>query len=134
LIVDAGYGAVTGNSGPLFLIFWAYSTAVCLAITGVAARVGTAVSLFVILVMVALGDTSAGGPRPRPLLNGFFSALTPVFPQGAGVTMARGVQYFGGNGLGDAAPTLAVWGGIGLLLLAGAALRHYGHPVMGRHL
>jgi hypothetical protein len=37
--------------------------------------------------------------------------------------MVRGVQYFGGYGLGAAAPTLAVWGGVGLLLLSAAALR-----------
>jgi hypothetical protein len=123
LIVDAGFAALAGNPGFLFLILWAYSTAVCLAITGIAARVGTSASLFVILVMVALGNTSAGGPVPRPLLNGFFSRLTPIFPQGAGITMVRGVQYFGGYGLRNAAPTLAVWGGVGLLLLSAAALR-----------
>lgn len=125
VVVDAGFGALVGHPGPLFLVFWGYTTAVCLAVTGIAARLGTAATLAVVLVMVILGNTSAGGPVPRPLLNGFFSSLTPVFPQGAGLTMVRGVQYFGGYGLTGAAPTLTVWGGAGLLLLTATALRRF---------
>jgi hypothetical protein len=124
LIADAGVAALPGRPGPLFLILWAYATTVCLALTGVAARLGAAASLLVIAATIILGNTSAGGPVPRPLLNSFFATLTPFFPQGAGLTMVRGVIYFNGHGLGPAAPTLAVWGGMGLLLLAAAGLWH----------
>ena len=103
-VADAGFGALSADPGSLFLVFWAYATAVCLAITGVAARLGSAASLLVTLAMVILGNTSAGGPVARPLLNSFFSALTYVFPQGAGLSMVRGALYFGGRGLSTGAP------------------------------
>ena len=123
-VADVGLGALTGDPGYLFLIFWAYATAVCFAIAGIAARLGMAVALLVIVTIVILGNTSAGGPVGRPLLNSFYAALTPIFPQGAGLTMVRGTAYFGGHGIATAAPTLAVWGGIGPVLLAAAAVRY----------
>ncbi|MEU0805978.1 hypothetical protein [Streptomyces sp. NPDC005970] len=123
LLADALAGALVGHAGELFLVFWAYTTAVCLAVTGIAARLGTVVALIVSMAITILGNASAGGPVAAPMLNSFFRAVNPVFPQGAGMTWIRGVLYFDDHGIGTGMTTLAVWAAVGLVLLFGAAFR-----------
>jgi hypothetical protein len=94
---------------------------VCLAVPGTASRVGVAASLRLILVLIAPGNPSSGGPVPRPLLNSFYSGLYPLLPQGAALSALRGVQYFGSQGISRALLCLAIWAA-GLALLAAAAL------------
>jgi hypothetical protein len=53
--------------------------------------IGLAVLLFVIL-----GNPSAGGAYPLPLLPAFWSAIGPWLPTGAGVSAWRGLLYFDG--------------------------------------
>ena len=96
---DVVFGALIGHFGLLFLTLWLLIAAVCLAVSGLAARAGMAASLVLILVLIALGNPSSGGPVPRPLLNGFYSRLNPVLPQGAALSALRGVQYFGNQGI-----------------------------------
>jgi hypothetical protein len=74
-----------------------------------------------------LGNTSSGGAVPRPLLDGFFSALNPVLPQGAALSVLRGVQYFGDHGIGTGLLCLTIWAAAGLLLLGIAGLRASRH-------
>jgi hypothetical protein len=118
---DVVLGDLVGHFGPLFLTLWLYSGAVCLAITGLSALVGPA-AIVLILVLIILGNPSSGGPVPRPLLNGFYSGLNPVLPQGAALSALRGVQYFGGAGIGAGLISLAIWAAAGLILLGAAAL------------
>jgi hypothetical protein len=68
--------------------------------------------------LAPLGNPSSGGPVPRPLLNGFYSGLNPVMPQGAALSALRAVQYFGGHGIGEAVLGLAIWAAAGAVLLA----------------
>src|ERR1700749_4019801 len=72
-------------------------------------------------------NTSSGGAVPRPLLDGFFSALNPVLPQGAALSALRGVQYFGDRGLGTGLLCLTIWAATGLVLLGVAGLRASHH-------
>jgi hypothetical protein len=122
-VADAGFGALTGHAFGLFLAFWAYAAAVSIAIAGVALCLGMPSALVVILAVVILGNTSAGGPVGRPLLSPFYSSLTPVLPQGAGLSIVRGVVYFDGRGIGEGYLALLMWGGAGLVLMVLAALR-----------
>ena len=119
---DVVFGALIGHFALLFLILWLFVAAVGLAVTGVAARLGVAASLALILVLIALGNPSSAGPVPRPLLNGFYSGLNPILPQGAALSALRGVQYFGNHGTGPAVLCLAIWAAAGLALLAAAGL------------
>ena len=123
---DVVFGALTGHFGLLFLTLWLFVTAVCLAVTGLATRVAVAASLVLVLVVIALGNPSSGGPVPRPLLNGFYSGLNPVLPQGAALSALRGVQYFGNPGIGPGLLCLAIWAlaGLGLLVAAGLGWPH----------
>ena len=123
---DVVFGALIGHFGLLFLTLWLFVGAVCLAVTGLAARAGAAVSLVLILVLIALGNPSSGGPVPRPLLNSFYSGLNPVLPQGAALSALRGVEYFGSQGITPGLLALLIWtlAGFGLLVARGLSWPH----------
>jgi hypothetical protein len=95
---------------------------VCLAVTGLSALAGLA-SIVLVLVLIILGSPSSGGPVPRPLLNGFYSGLNPVMPQGAALSALRGVQYFGDSGIGLGLLCLLIWALAGLALLGATVFR-----------
>jgi Protein of unknown function (DUF3533) len=122
IFADIVFGDLAGHFGFLFLTLWLFVAAVCLAVTGFSALVGPA-SIVLVLVLITLGNPSSGGPVPRPLLNGFYSSLNPVLPQGAALSALRGVQYFGDRGIGLALLCLLIWGLAGLALLGAAVLR-----------
>jgi len=122
IFADVVLGDLVGHFWFLFLTLWLFAAAVCLAVTGFSALAGPA-SIVLILVLITLGNPSSGGPVPRPLLNGFYSSLNPVLPQGAALSALRGVQYFGDRGIGLALLCLLIWVLAGLALLGAAVLR-----------
>ena len=122
LFADVALGDLVGHFGFLFLTLWLSAAAVCLAATGLSALVGLA-SIVLVLVLIILGNPSSGGPVPRPLLNGFYSGLNPVMPQGAALSALRGVQYFGDRGIDLGLLCLLIWALVGLALLGAAAFR-----------
>ena len=127
LFTDVVYGAMAGHFWFLFLTLWLYVIAVCLAIAGFAAFAGPLASIVLIGLFIAFGNTSSGGAVPRPLLDGFFSALNPVLPQGAALSALRGVQYFGDRGIGTGLLCLTIWATAGLVLLGVASLKASRH-------
>jgi hypothetical protein len=133
LFTDVVYGALAGHFWFLFLTLWLYVVAVCLAISGIAELAGPLASIALIGLFIAFGNTSSGGAVPRPLLDGFFSALNPVLPQGAALSALRGVQYFGDRGIGTGLLCLTIWAAAGLVLLGVAGLRasHHRPAVIG---
>ena len=77
-----------------------------------------------ILLFVVLGNPSAGGAYPAPLLPPFWAAIGPWLPPGAATDAVRGIVYFGGAGAGVAALVLVAYGVVGLVAtLAGAGRR-----------
>jgi len=75
-----------------------------------------------ILLFVVLGNPSAGGAYPAPLLPPFWAAIGPWLPPGAGTGAVRGIVYFGGAGVGTASLVLlgyAVVGVVATMLGAG---------------
>jgi hypothetical protein len=133
LFTDVVYGALAGHFWFLFLTLWLYVVAVCLAITGIAELAGPLASIVLVGLFIVFGNTSSGGAVPRPLLDGFFSALNPVLPQGAALSALRGVQYFGDRGIGTGLLCLTIWAAAGLVLLGVAGLRasHHRPAVIG---
>ena len=119
---DIVFGDLVGHFGLLFLTLWLFVVAVCLAVTGLSALVGLA-SIVLVLVLIILGNPSSGGAVPRPLLNGFYSGLNPVTPQGAALSALRGVQYFGDSGIDLGLLCLLIWALAGLALLGAAVFR-----------
>jgi hypothetical protein len=62
-----------------------------------------------ILLFVVLGNPSAGGAYPAPLLPPFWAAIGPWLPPGAATGALRGIAYFGGAGAGLAGLVLAAY-------------------------
>lgn len=52
-----------------------------------------------LILFVVLGNPSAGGAYPPPLLPGFWRAISPALPNGAGVQALRHIAYFGSYGI-----------------------------------
>ena len=123
LFADVAFGDLAGHFGLLFLTLWLYVLAVCLAVTGLSALAGPLASIVLVLMLIILGNPSSGGPVPRPLLNGFYSGLNPVMPQGAALSLVRGVQYFGDRGIDLGVLSLLIWALAGLGFVGATVFR-----------
>ena len=134
LYVDVILGALVGHTWQVFGALWLYSMAVSGAITGVAAAFGSTASLALTGFLVIIGNAAAAGPVGRPLLSGFYSTLSAIVPQGAGVSLLRSVVYFDGNGSPTPVLTLALWGAAGCLLAVLATAARVNHRAVHERL
>ena len=99
IIVGPVLGALSGHLLALWglgalLVFAA--AAVTMAFQSVAGVFGIGLT---VILFVVLGNPSAGGAYPPPLLPGFWRAISDWLPNGAGVQAVRRIVYFGGHGI-----------------------------------
>ncbi|NBE55516.1 DUF3533 domain-containing protein [Streptomyces boluensis] len=104
-ILDALPGSIPALWGLGALLVFSVG-AITLAFQGIAGVVGIGLA---ILLVVVLGNPSAGGAYPYPLLPGFWRAIGPALPPGAGTFAARSIAYFKGNGAGGPFLILSAW-------------------------
>ncbi|MCC9306873.1 DUF3533 domain-containing protein [Kitasatospora sp. RB6PN24] len=89
--------------------------------------IGLAVVLFVVL-----GNPSAGGVYPPPLLPSFWRAIGAWLPNGAGTDAIRSVAYFGATGITVPLLVLSAWAVAGVAItLTAVALRPAGGRAAG---
>ncbi|MCY0959865.1 DUF3533 domain-containing protein [Streptomyces sp. H27-H5] len=126
-------GALSGNIMALWglgaLVVFAVG-ALTLALQGLAGVVGIGLA---ILLVVVLGNPSAGGAYPYPLLPPFWRTIGPALPPGAGTYAARSIAYFRGNGAGGPMLVLACWALLGSAVTLACAMFHKGKvgPAVG---
>ncbi|MGK5641588.1 DUF3533 domain-containing protein [Streptomyces sp. URMC 126] len=95
--------------------------ALTLALQSLAGVVGIGLA---IAIVVVLGNPSAGGAYPYPLLPPFWRAIGPALPPGAGTWSARSLTYFDGNALTCPLLVLSGWAAAGAAVTwAGAIFR-----------
>ncbi|MBB4894918.1 hypothetical protein FHS39_003985 [Streptomyces olivoverticillatus] len=95
--------------------------AITLAFQGLAGIVGIGLA---IALVVVLGNPSAGGAYPYPLLPPFWRTIGPALPPGAGTWSARSIAYFRGNALTGPLLVLSAWAVAGTVVtLTCSALR-----------
>jgi hypothetical protein len=121
LIAGSLFGALDGHLARLWwfgalLVFAA--GCFTMALQAAFGFVGTGLT---VLLFVVLGNPSAGGAYPAPLLPPFWRAIGPWLPPGLGTEAIRGIVYFDGVGVQRAAIVLggyALFGLVGTLLVA----------------
>ncbi|MEV4506752.1 DUF3533 domain-containing protein [Streptomyces klenkii] len=119
-VLDALPGSIPGLWGLGTLVVFAVG-ATTLALQGLAGVVGIGLA---IAIVVVLGNPSAGGAYPYPLLPPFWNTLGPALPPGAATWSARSIAYFNGNGLAPSLLVLAAWAVAGVVVtMACATLR-----------
>ncbi|WP_329567584.1 DUF3533 domain-containing protein [Kitasatospora sp. NBC_01266] len=67
-----------------------------------------------VLIFVVLGNPSAGGVFPPPLLPPFWRAIGPWLPNGAGTSATRSIAYLGGTRLTMPLLVLVAWAVVGV--------------------
>ncbi|MEV0369607.1 DUF3533 domain-containing protein [Streptomyces sp. NPDC050636] len=122
IIVGPVLGALPGSLCGLWglgaLIVFAVGAAT-LAFQGLLGIIGIGLA---ILLIVVLGNPSAGGAYPYPLLPPFWRAIGPALPPGAGTWVARSIAYFRGNAVTGPLLVLSAWAAAGTLLTVALAM------------
>lgn len=75
------------------------------------------------ILFVVLGNPSAGGAYPAPLLPPFWRAIGNSIPNGAGVEAVRRIVYFGSHGVGGNLFVIAIYTVAGVVIaITGASV------------
>ncbi|MBN1093230.1 hypothetical protein JKP75_12080 [Blastococcus sp. TML/M2B] len=121
IITGPVLGAITGHVGAVFAV----ATLLVLSAATVTMSFQVLFGIFgiaaTILVFVVVGNPSAGGAYPYPLLPGFWREIGPWLPNGAGVDALRSAVYFGGTGMAPALWVIVGWIAAGTVLTVLAA-------------
>ncbi|MFD3438830.1 DUF3533 domain-containing protein [Streptomyces sp. NPDC058685] len=117
-VLDALPGSLPALWGLGTLLVFAVGS-VTLALQGLMGVIGIGIA---ILLVVVLGNPSAGGAYPHPLLPPFWRTIGPALPPGAGTSAARSIAYFRGNGAGGPMLVLSAWAVVGTVLTIAAAV------------
>jgi hypothetical protein len=122
LVLDAGFGALTGDIGAVFgigvfgaLTFVLFAFA-CQQLVGMA---GTGIAA---LLFLFIGVDLNGSTTVVPLLPAVYRQISPWTPNGAIVRAVRAVTYFHANGIGQPLLTLGIWSAAALLLITASDL------------
>ncbi|MBW5486698.1 DUF3533 domain-containing protein [Streptomyces bambusae] len=119
-VLDALPGSIWGLWGLGTLVVFAVG-ALTLALQGLAGIIGIGLA---ILLVVVLGNPSAGGAYGNPLLPPFWRTVGPFLPPGAGTYATRSIAYFKGNDTAGSVLVLSVWAVVGAAVtMVCAALR-----------
>ncbi|MFF6984139.1 ABC transporter permease [Streptomyces sp. NPDC008343] len=127
LIIGPILGALPGSLAALWGVGALITFAVGAATLAFQAIFGMAGIGLVILIVVILGNPSAGGALPLPLLPPFWKDIGPALPPGAGTWATRSIAYFKGNDTTASLLILSAWAAAGAAItLLAAKLRTAG--------
>lgn len=93
-IVQPGYGYISGSRVAMFGIGSLLVFSVAAATTALEAATGIIGTGIAILLFVVLGNPSAGGPWPSPLVAWPWRLIGPWLPNGAATTATTQAVYF----------------------------------------
>ncbi|MEU8846792.1 ABC transporter permease [Streptomyces sp. NPDC048564] len=128
LIIGPILGALPGSLAALWGVGALITFAVGAATLAFQAIFGMAGIGLVILIVVILGNPSAGGALPLPLLPPFWKDIGPALPPGAGTWATRSIAYFKGNDTTASLLILSAWAAAGAAITLLAAKLRTGGP------
>ncbi|MGW7350745.1 DUF3533 domain-containing protein [Streptomyces sp. NPDC054784] len=140
LLVSAVYAVVSGLGGAVIVgpvlgalpghlpELWGIGTLVVFAACTLTIALQTLCGVFgiglAIVLLVVLGNPSAGGAYQEHMIPGFWSAIGSWLPPGAGVSAVRNTVYFDAHALAGPLWTLAVWAAASAAVTLALAARH----------
>ncbi len=101
IVVEPVLGALTGHLIAISALGALIVYCAAVVTMGFQVLLGTLGVGLTLILFVVLGNPSAGGAYPAPLLPGFWRAISPALPNGAGVQALRHIVYFGSYGITD---------------------------------
>jgi hypothetical protein len=99
IIVGPVLGALTGHLIAISALGALIVYCAAAVTMGFQVLLGTLGVGLTLILFVVLGNPSADGAYPPPLLPGFWRAISPALPNGAGVQALRHIVYFGSYGI-----------------------------------
>jgi hypothetical protein len=113
-------GALAGHFWAILAIGALFSAAVALTTYGLEALFGLVGTGIAALVLILIGNSTAGGASSQEFLPDVFRQLGQVLPNGAAVRFVRNTVYFSGNDTREALAVIALWAVAGLALVLAA--------------
>lgn len=130
-VVDAGLGVLTGHPLPLIGVGALFVFAVGSFTSALQSRLRLTGVLLSVLVIILLGNPSAGGGQvPPQMMPAFWRVLAAVMPNPAAVSVVRDIQSFSGAAIGHALLVIALWAAVSILVMVVLAARR--GPAAGR--
>jgi len=115
-------GAIDGHFSDLLAIGAFTTAATAVASAALQALLSSGGTLLSLLAFVVVGNPSAGGVFPPPLMPTFFRWVGPWLPNGAGVESLRNLVYFDGAALLGPLAVLGAYVGVSAVVLAVVAV------------
>jgi hypothetical protein len=124
LVMDAGFGALTGAPAALFGISVLAAMAFVVTVAALQAAFGLAGTAVAAAVLLIVGNPLNGVTAATPLLPNGYRQIAPAFPNNATVRAIKDQIYFGGQHSPNALLILSAWIVGGLLIIGIADWLH----------
>ncbi|MFG1708352.1 hypothetical protein ACFLIM_34620 [Nonomuraea sp. M3C6] len=117
-LADTVFGALPGRFGWLVLVSAGISLAVGLVVAGLVKVVGTPGVGLAVLLFIPIGLPASGGPLGARYIPEWYAVVGQFLPIGPAAEAVRNTVFFDGAALWTPLGILALWGLLGLVLLA----------------
>jgi hypothetical protein len=117
LLLDAGFGALTGAPFEMFGIGFAGALTFVLIVAALQATLGLPGTGLAALILLFVGNAASGGTTPSAMLPDFYRQISEWLPNSAVVRATKAAVYFDGHGIGQPLAALALWSGIAMAVL-----------------
>jgi hypothetical protein len=115
-LVDVAFGAIKGHFLSVAAVGALLTFAVAAATQGLQFALGIAGTLVAMVAFIMLGNSSSGGAYQGTFIPGFWRAIGPYLPPGAGLSSLRSVVYFDGANVAGRLTVLAVYAIVGAVV------------------
>ncbi|MDP4501167.1 hypothetical protein [Nonomuraea turcica] len=117
-LADTVFGALPGRFGWLVLVSWGISLAIGLVVAGLRKLLGVPGVGVAALLFIPIGLPASGGPLGARYIPEWYAAVGQILPLGPAAEAVRNTVFFDGAALWTPVGVLALWGLLGLVLLA----------------